>query len=439
MKKLLLTLAAAATMTFAASAQDADPNRMLIISPSDSYKAFNIEHIKSIEFATVEGEVAANVTIKNHTMDQITVECMRTEACREFLFNVVPGVIARQLEENPSNAGSYLRTLNSPTYSEDFTNGEIKGMELQYNTEYAVVTVGIDMYSVEGDVRAAYFTTEKAPIIGDPKVSVDVTATDFTTIDLRITPNKDVQKYWLVYGEKGTLQSQYEQFAGMFGFSNIGDMVQAWSGKDYSGNMSFQMNGLSPNTEYELYVQTADVKGNLPEVQIFYFKTKSQGGSGEASVEILVGDFGLTEWDGVEKPTQLITYKPNDQTWAYRCGVYKADVYDESRETILQELASEPPMPSIAYWFFYETFTNEYQIDTNQTCVAVAVAKNADGKWGKPNEVRFTTPEVAEIPATPDAYKSVTITSRTGGPKVVKHPGFVTTNLHGISMTQKQF
>lgn len=283
-----------------------------------------------------------------------------------------------------------MRYLESPTYTEDFTNGEVTGMSLEYATEYAVVTVGIDSYGVDCDVRAAYFTTEAAPIVGDPKVNVTLTGSDYTELDLKFEPNDDVQSYWFVIGEKGSLAQQYEQFAGMFGYTNIGQMVQSW-GIETVGNSTYKYTDLAPNTEYELYVQATDVKGNMPPVQIFDFKTKTKGGSGAASVEILVGNYYLSDWDGEMKGTQPVTFTPNSETWAYRCNLYSKTVFDAQRDDILASLPSEPPMPMVG-WFQYDNFTNEYQVDPNTAYVAVAVAKNADGKWGVPTIQEFTTP-----------------------------------------------
>lgn len=432
MKKMILTAIAALGFSMAAVAQDAEPNRMLVISADNSYKAFNIEHVSAVQFATVEGKVGTELKVKSHTMKGLTVECMRTDACEQFLLNVVPGVIAHQLEANPASAGSYLRQLNSPTYSEDFTNGEITGVDFQYASEYAVVTVGIDRYNVDGDVSAAYFTTENPPLTGNPQVEFSVVSNALNSIDVKITPNKDVKEFWYVSGEKGLLAQQYEQFAGMFGFANVEGMIKAWGGEPKKTAGTYTITDLNPNTDYELYIVCADVNGYLAPVQIFNMRTKDQGGKGEAVIDVEIGDFGLTDWGGEELPTQVVTYTPNDQTWAFRCSVYDAVTYDAKRAEILEELASEPPVPNMAYWFFYEPFINEYQVNTSTEYVAVAVGKNADGKWGKATEKRFTTPAVAEMPARPD-MKGGAVLSR----KDLETPKNQNLPFSGVRMIQK--
>ena len=407
MKNHIIAGALALGLAFsAAAANDTDPNRMLIIDNNDSYKAFNITNVNRVEFATVEGKVAASINLLEYSRNKITAAVTKTPSCQSYLFNIIPGVIAHQLEANPSGAGAYLRQMDSQSYTEDFTNAEVTGMELNYATEYALVTVGVDKYNVDGDVSCAYFTTEAAPIVGDPKVDVKVLGTTAYTIDLQFTPNSDVTKYYFVIGEKGTLAEQYEQFAGMFGYTNIGEMVKAWSG-EHSGNETYQYKDLDPNTDYELYVQPTDKNGNFGKLDIIEMSTAKKGGSGEAKVEILISDYGMAEWEDKELPTQVVTFTPNDQTWAYRCNVYLKETYDKQKEEIHADICSEPPMPNMAHWFWFEPFTNEYQINPNTACVAVAAGKNADGVWGAVNVVNFTTPLTAELPAAGNAQKSI--------------------------------
>ena len=134
---------------------------------------------------------------------------------------------------------------------------------------------------------------------------------------------------------------------------------------------------------------------------VFELTTKSLGGEGTAEVAITIGEYTLGEWwdeegNTVMLPSQFITYTPNDQTSAYRFGVYLASNYDADAEAIKEELCSDPPMPTMG-WFFYEELTTDYQIDPNLDCVVIAAAKNANGEWGPVTEVRFTTP--ADMPS----------------------------------------
>ena len=405
MKKYILLLAALLGMTGSMAAQTDSPNRMLVIDQSGQYKGFNANNVNRVEFATVEGEVAANVEILSSSRTELTVNVTRTPQCSSFLFDIIPAVMARQLETYPSSSvSSYMERTGAQTYYEDFPGGKVSGFELDYNTEYAVATLGIDRYGVPCDFRAAYFTTEKAPIVGNPMVNVEVVNAGLRTLDLHFTPNADTKEYYFCIFDEGEAQQQFDMFGPMFGFSSMGQMIMQVSGNAYVGEEDFNYTGMEPNTKYELYVQPLDINGNMAELQVFSMQTLSQGGSGDATVEILIGDYKLTDWYGEMLPSQFITFTPNDQTWCYRFGVYTAEQYDADPEGIQQYVASEPPMPNMANWFFYETMTTDYQIDPNTPVVVVAAAKNADNVWGTINVVRHTTP--AAVSGAPAMHKA---------------------------------
>lgn len=405
MKKYILLLAALFGMIGSMAAQTDSPNRMLVIDQSGQYKGFNVKNVDRVEFATVEGEVAANVEILSSSRTELTVNVTRTPQCQSFLFNVISGVMAHQLETYPSSSvSSYMERTGAKTYYEDFSGGKVSGFELDYNTEYAVVTMGIDKYGVPCDFRAAYFTTEKAPIAGNPQVNVELVNAGLTTLDLHFVPNADTKEYYFCIFNEGQAQQQFDMFGPMFGFSSMGQMIVQFGGNAYTGEKDYQYTGMDPNTKYELYVQPIDANGNLADLQVFNMETKSQGGSGEAIVEITTGDYKLAEWDGEMKPSQFVTYTPNDQTWCYRFGVFLAKTYDADPDGCQQSVASEPPMPNMSHWFFYETITTDYQIDPNTPIVIVAAAKNADNVWGTTNIVRYTTP--AAVSGAPAMHKA---------------------------------
>ena len=76
---------------------------------------------------------------------------------------------------------------------------------------------------------------------------------------------------------------------------------------------------------------------------------------------------------------------------AYNKKYYLNENFKGLPEAIKEELCSDPPMPTMG-WFFYEELTTDYQINPNLECVVIAAAKNANGEWGPVTEVRFTTP-----------------------------------------------
>lgn len=100
----------------------------------------------------------------------------------------------------------------------------------------------------------------------------------------------------------------------------------------------------------------------------------------------------MNDWYGEMLPSQFLTFTPNDQTSAYRFGVYLAENYNADVEGYQEDLYTEPSMPTPG-WFQYETLTTDYQIDPGTSCVAIAAAKNSNDEWGPVTELFFTTPD----------------------------------------------
>lgn len=399
MKKTALFAAAAlfGMCAFNAAAQDTTtPNRLLIHDVTGNYKGFVIDHLDRATFATVEGEVNAEIDLIEAQLDKLVLAVTRTGACEGFKINILPATISSQLQSDAALISYANSRLESPTYYQDFTEAEMTGVELKPASDYTVFTIAIDKFGIEAGVDRVDFTTPAIPIVGDPKVEVEVVETTLTSFTLKFTPNDDVTSYYCVSGEKGTMQQQYEMFGPMFGFTNFNDLIKAW-GVENIGEATKEWTGMSPNTEYEIFISCLDENGNPAPHQVYNISTVSLGGEGEAKVEITLGEYVLNDWDGQQLPSQFITFTPNDQASCYRIGVWKAETYNA--ETAKNDLCQDPWMPTVG-WFIYETLTTDYQINPSSSCVAVAAAKNINGEWGPMTELPFTTPETCGEAAT---------------------------------------
>lgn len=396
MKKFLLAAAMLCGALSISAQTGVDPNRLLVISPTGSFKSHMIERVEAIEFRTVDGPAAAEIQISSATLTSVKLTTTMTPACRSYLINIYPAVIAKQLAANPAGAFSYMAQTDSPQQYEDFTSGELSGFEeLNPNTEYSIVTAGYDEYGTECDVRVATFTTPSLPLQGDPKVSLEVTDRQYYSISADFTANSDVDGYSVLIGEKGELEKQFEMFAGMFGFSNYADMIKAWgfyTPRDEECDHTWT--GLEPNKIYEVYVQCWDKAGVAAPYQVFEVATAIMGGQGEALVDVKIGDYRLEDWNGEQLPSLFVTYTPNDQAGGYRMMVQYAEKYDQDPEGYESDLCSYPEMPIVG-WFQYKTISTDYQINPNTEIVVLAAAKNADNKWGKVTKVRYRTPDKA--------------------------------------------
>ena len=369
----------------------AEPNRLFLNDEAGGTRGYVIDRMSDITFGRVDGEVKAEVQIHSVEKDALKVSVTRTAACEAFRIDVLPRSIANMLT-TPTAMVNYMDS-HSPAqqYSQDFTEADLTGLELVDGGDYTLVTVGIDAYGVQDGVCRANFTAPAIPVAGDPKVTATLKEATTTSFTVEFVPNSDVSSYYTVAGEKGTMEEQYEQFGPMFGFASFTEMIMKWS-IEKQGTESVTWKDMAPNTEYEVYIVACDKYGNPAAPQVFETATLSMGGQGDAKVDIKLGAYKLENWDNQMMPSQFITFTPNDQAGCFRFSVYKAEQYDAQADEIKSGLCSEPPMPSMANWFFYEPITTDFQIDPATECVAIAAAKNIDGVWGEVNELRFTTP-----------------------------------------------
>ncbi len=410
MKKLfiIMSLLLSAAVGFAQDAQI--PNRLLVNDNGYNYKGFVIDNIENLTFVNVEGEVSVSAEIVNVENDKLTVNIQRSVSCYSFKLDVIPASIANQLT-NDAIAINYMDSNpEAPTFYQDFNPGELTGIDLSPGSDYALLLIAIDGYGIECTATIVPFQTPSIPVIGNPMVEAEMISNTTRSFTMHFTPNEDVSTYYCVAGEIGSMEQQYEFFGPMFGFTNFNEMIAAW-GYQEEGPATEEWTGMEPGKEYEVLVAVKDINGNFAPYQTFYASTLDVGGHGDAYVDITPGDYVLNNWYGDMLPSQFFTFTPNSETAMFRFEVCLAENYDADPEAYNEDLCQEPPVPGIAYWFFYEPITTDFQINPNTDVVAIAAGKNSDDVWGKVNVVRYTTPSaVGEEGITP--YSSNRICKR---------------------------
>ena len=227
-------------------------NDLIIHKTNGTREEFAINQLDSLIFKNVEGRVAADVNINNFTTSTITLDITRTPSCDGYKMMCMDFESITMLSDD--DIIYYIDKNISDVYYQDFENAEISGLNLSYNTEYAIVTVGIDQYGLSCDVVRAKFTTPAENLSGDPNVTVEVVENNFYDFTLKFTPNSDVSKYYVLVAEEGNVDYQYLMFGSMFGWENTGDMIIGW-GYEFNKTTNQQYTGMSPNTYYEAYIQ----------------------------------------------------------------------------------------------------------------------------------------------------------------------------------------
>lgn len=392
--KKILTLCFSILLGFVGFAQT-NPNRILVHEVGSGYKGFLAERVDSITFVQLEGEVSAAVEFlgyaKGEDSDTIMMAVTRTEKCVGFSLAVLPTVMIKRY--NDEQLISVVLRDNNDVYYQDFTNAALTGLKLEASTDYTIVTVGMDTYGIACGVKKAEFTTPATPLLGNPFVELALVDVGLTEFSVEYKPNEDVMEYYALAMEKGQLEVQFEMFAPMFGYKNLGEMVKAFGQIPRYTTDTVIWRDMKPGTEYTVYVQALDKAGTYAELNQIDLTTTVLGGPGAATVSIELTDYVLSDWWGEMLPSQYILFVPNDQAACYRFGVFTAAEYDADPEGCKAGVCSEPPMPNMANWFFYEPLETDFQINPNTACVALAAAKNTNGEWGEITELRFTTPD----------------------------------------------
>lgn len=387
--KKLITLCMMLLMSLGLYAQD-NGDRMVVRLKSGDVKGYMANRIDCVEFPKVEGDIKADVTIKDVTLDKLYVAVTLSAGCNYYKILPVPAVFAAQLTDD-GVAARYIEGQTNTDYYDGFTNAEMPTSELNYDTEYVFMTLAYDMYHTPCAVCRAPFKTLKRPLVGNPKVNVSVKSADYTSFTITCEPNADVKAFACVAGEKGTLQEQFETFGPMMGFTNIGQMIQSWGiERTESGDVTWD--NMDPGTDYEVYVQAWDVNGTYADLEIVDVSTPGYGGTGEALVYTEQGDYKNMDWDGKQLPSQFINFKPNDQTNAWRFGVVTKTQYDEDPTGWQENVRQDPPMPFMANWFFYGELSTDFQINPNVEFVVITAGKNANEEWGPVRVDEYTTP-----------------------------------------------
>lgn len=395
--KKIFTLILTALLAVTAYAQT-NPNRVVINKADQSRTSIMLERVESITFAEIAGRVAADIEFQDYQVGEtggtLTVGITRTPDCVAFKLDILPANYLTYLPTEADQA-SYVDEYNEDLYWQDFTSGQISGLDLPADADYLVITLGFDNLGTPCSVSMVQFHTPKPAIVGNPSVECTVDEVTPQTITFSFVPNEDTSGYAFCIYKTGEAEQQLAQWGPMFGFSTIGDMVRSW-GIAQANDYTYTYTGMKPNTDYELYIQPWDVNENNADYIVVPVTTGKLGGEGVAEVTITAGEFQSTEWGCY----QVVTYTPNDQCSFFRDMIIEKAAY-ESEEWgdagILEYLKGDNPFNP--YWNRYTEDEAMWNADPATEYIAFAIGQNANGEWGPLARLEITTPAVEEQPA----------------------------------------
>lgn len=396
--KKLFTILALALATLTASAQTDVPNRMLIKQgneQSQTIKAFAIDKVQEVNFARVDGEIKATIAFdsyvkKDDGQDMLKLAITRSESCESYCIDVLPANLAKLYDDD--TMARYFEQKNSQKMYEDFTSGELTGIELKGNTNYTVITLGYDQYGVPGETSRADFTTPKEQTVGTPSVTCnfdEITGTSFT---VTVTPNADCGEYFLVQLGRGELEKQFEEWGARMGYANIGDMIKGFAWYGHKDVYTQTFGDLLPCTDYDLIILPTDVNGTYGDIITVPVTTAKQGGEGVAEMTITYDAVGGDAENGYYLP---VTYTPNDQTSIHHDLLIEKNFFnqnytDESLAALMKS-DTNPFNPYDTYWNAIGVKNEKWNCTPGETYYAVSIAKNANGEYGPFAKVEIVT------------------------------------------------
>ena len=396
--KKLFTILALALATLTASAQTDVPNRMLIKQGNEqnpTIKAFAINKVQEVNFARVDGEIKATIAFdsyvkKDDGQDMLKLAITRSESCESYCIDVLPANLAKLYDDD--TMAKYFEQKNAKKMYEDFTSGELTGIELKGNTNYTVITLGYDQYGVPGETSRADFTTPKEQTVGTPSVTCnfdEITGTSFT---VTVTPNADCGEYFLVQLGRGELEKQFEEWGARMGYANIGDMIKGFAWYGHKDVYTQTFGDLLPCTDYDLIILPTDVNGTYGDIITVPVTTAKQGGDGVAEMTTTYQGVGGDAENGYYLP---VTYTPNDQTSIHHDLLIEKNFFnqnytDESLAALMKS-DTNPFNPYDTYWNAIGVKNEKWNCTPGETYYAVSIAKNANGEYGPFAKVEIVT------------------------------------------------
>ena len=403
MKKQLLHIILVGLLALLPSLAMAQNNeRMLIYSKSGEVIPYRIEHIDSVKFLSDEVDLSLNPTITPHENGKTgwmklkvgmvggNVQNIKVIIPESFMIANMDDMQCLRLFTLEMSARMGVQIFSVDGGKEYDLSG------LQQGYTYTALFLPYDEIGCAGNVKRVEFTVPKGKLAGDPKVEVafsDITTTGYTAT---ITPNDDVAGYFFFNNE--TDDPSLDQMMQMMRIPDLKHYIVQFGAdfdthKPHEGIQKSVMTEFKPGTSYTVYMVLIDQEGQYSDIQKFTVTTLKQGTSETARVSIEVKDITKTE--------ATVVNTPDENTASYRETIVEKALYNE--ENIIKYLQETPDNMSLPYLSGPYTWTWS-DLKPGTAYYAVAMAKNADGKWGPLTKVEFTTLPVDQAVTLPLAY-----------------------------------
>ncbi|WP_308554592.1 hypothetical protein [uncultured Porphyromonas sp.] len=403
MKKQLLHIILAGLLALLPSLALAQSNeRMLIYSKSGEILPYRVEHIDSIKFLTDDVNLTLNPTITPHP-DGTTgkmklkvgdvggdVRSIKVILPESFMIAKMNDMQCLRLFTPEMAASMGVQIFNV----EGGKEYDLAGMQQGY--DYTALFLPYDEFGCPGNVKRVEFKVPKGPLAGDPQIKVDFTDITPNGYTATLKPNADVKGYFFL--NDLTDASARDQMMQMFGIPDLKHYIVLYgtdfdTRKAHEGESKSVMNDFMPGTSYSVFVVLVDKDGQYSDVQEFKVTTTKKGTSETAHVSIEVKDITKTE--------ATVVNTPDENTSSYRETIVEKSLYNE--DEMMKYLTETPESRELPYHSDVYTWTWG-DLKPGTAYYALAIAQNADGKWGPLAKVEFTTLSTNQTTTLPLAY-----------------------------------
>ena len=401
---LLLTLLVGFLGLFRpAVAQAQNGERMLLYTKSGKVIPYRVQHLDSIKFLTDNIDLALHPQIAPRPDGATGAMKMNVGAVgqnvRRISYVLLEAHQTAKMDEYQSlrlfDPEEAARTGVQIFEAEGNMQYDLPSMQRGYS--YTALFLPYDELGCPGDVTRVRFTVPLGSLKGAPSIQVDFSEVQGNGFKAKMTPNGDVKGYFFLCEETNNpARNQKMQELGIPDLKHyvVQFGIDPDTGMPYEGVKEKTFSELKKNVEYTLYVVLIDAEGQYSDLyDTFKVITKPKGTSETASCTIEVTE--------ITEQTATITTTPDVNTSAFRRSIFKKGTKTE--EEMLAYLRDTPETAQLP--FYTEPQTQVWEgLDPATTYVAVALARNADDKWGPLARKEFTTKAPQVEPQIPLAY-----------------------------------
>ena len=390
MKKRLLHIILGGLLALIPSLALAQSNeRMLIYSKSGEVLPYRVEHIDSIKFLTDEVDLSLNPTVAAHENGKTgwmklkvgsvgsNVQRIQVIIPESFMVAQMNDMQCLRLFTPEMAARMGVQIFNV----EGGKEYDLSGLQRGYT--YTALFLPYDEIGCAGNVKRVEFTVPNGELAGNPQIKVDFSNITQTGYTATLTPNGDVSGYFFLNIE--TDDPTLDQMMQMMRVPDLKHYIVQFGAdfnthKPHEGVQESVMTEFKSGTSYTVYVVLIDKDGQYSDVQKFTVTTQKKGTSATAHVSIEVKD--------ITKTGATVVNTPDVNTASYRETIVEKSLYNE--DEMIKYLTETPESRELPY--HSDEFTQTWpKLTPGTEYYALAIAQNADGKWGPLTKVEFTT------------------------------------------------